>query len=63
MRHACFCLQISRSGIKVKVDSGGTNGDRAQVGRVIVVAGVSGLRAGSGSSSDGLTDVSIDSHT
>lgn len=40
-----FGLQISRSGVEVKVDSGGSDGDGAKVGRVVVVAGVGGLRA------------------
>ena len=36
-------LQISRSSVEVKVDSGGSNSDRAEVGRVVVIAGVGGV--------------------
>lgn len=46
-------LQIGRSGIEVEVHGGGTNGDRAEVGRVVFIAGVGRLGA-SGSSSDRL---------
>jgi hypothetical protein len=46
-------LQIGRSGIEVEVHGGGTDGDRAEVGRVVLIAGVGRLRA-SGSSSDRL---------
>lgn len=61
---SCGYLQISRSGVEVKVESGGTNGDRAEVGRVVLVAGVSGLGStGGGSSVDSLSDVSSRSQT
>jgi hypothetical protein len=49
-------LQISGSGVEVKVDSGGSNGDRAEVGRVVVIAGVGWLRASCSKSSDGLQE-------
>lgn len=50
----CFHLQISRSSVKVKVESGGANGDRAEVRRVVIIARVGRLRTSSGSSSDSL---------
>lgn len=52
------CLQISRSGVEVKVQVGGANGDWAEIGRVVLVAGVSGLRSTGGSSSvDRLSEI------
>lgn len=56
----CFCLQISRSGVKVKIDGGGANSDRAEVRRVVIVAGISRLSSsGDSSSVDSLADVRI----
>ena len=48
-------LQIGRSGIEVEVHGGGTNGDRAEVGRVVLIVGVGRLRTrASGSGRDRL---------